>query len=315
MHKYGDIRNVVPSTIIADLQERTLRTIDELHETYFPQMTNREVMERYMHSKPSRFSRAVAYRVFTQETINALVPHLTDAALGFWGDKKFTFYPVFYVRYSLADAGGTHLLDSQPHYDRSFDCYAYSFWVPLVDSNVETGGICLFPDEDLVHEFVQENGNNRFDFMGYMKNADTLDPMIRDKAVTFALSAGDVVTFDSDLLHGATRPTTKPRFSFDVRLLSLDDQKPNCCAPDLIKLFNQHVDCSNAMNLLTLGDPIGAQAIIDTLDINAMPEAMQKTLHDVRASQDLPPSEDLFEGSPWRTEYTWFQKYQEHLSH
>jgi hypothetical protein len=314
MHKYGEIKNVIPKDVIFQLRTRTLDIIEALRIAYFPDLDTDEVMARYMHSKPSRFSRAVAYRLFDKTTIDTLLPHLKNAARSFWGEKTFTFYPVFYVRYSPASLGGNHFLDSQPHYDRSFQCFAYSFWIPLEQSNESTGGICLFTDEDLVSAFVQDSGKNSYDFLSYKDNSEKLDPLLRDKSITFTLDEGDVVTFDSDLLHGATRPISKARFSFDVRLICLDDQEPGSCAPDLINTFNAHVDVSNAMNLMSLGDPLGANAVVSNLDFDTLPQVMKKTLSDLKATSDLPSPNDLFDASPWYTEYAWFKRYQAAIS-
>jgi len=307
MQKFSAIRNVIPQATINNLHDRTLAIVEDLRTTYFPDLSDQDVLENYMHSKPSRFSRAVALRLMDSQTIAVIQPDLTSAANGFWGEKDYVFYPVFYVRLSPCHTPGTHLLDSQPHYDKSFGCYAYSFWMPLQTSNEETGGICLYPDEDVAREYVRRNENNRNDFLSYRDNSADLDQPLRGNAKVFSLEPGDVVTFDSDMLHGATRPGTRNRISFDVRLLSLAEQPEDSCPSRLINLFNSHIDLSNALNLMSLGDPDGAAMALQKVDEAALPDQMASVLTAFRARTNFPNPKDLFDASPWQSEYAWFQ--------
>jgi hypothetical protein len=310
MQKYSALKNVLPNALINELHDKAMQTTETLRLTYFPEMSMRETLEKYKHSTPSRFSRAVAYRMMDSETIRTLKPLIEVAASSFWGQKEYLFYPVYYVRLSPGRSSGSHLLDSQPHYDKSFGCHAYSFWIPLQVSNRETGGICLYPDTDVAAEYVRRNENNRNDFNSYRENSAELDPVLQDNATTYDLEPGDVVTFDSDMLHGATRPGTKDRISFDIRLLSLSEQPKEACSPDLITLFNEHIDVSNALNLMALGDKMGARDILAKMDQDDLPQDIRDILQTFSSRTDLPSPDNLFEISPWQSEYAWYHALQ-----
>jgi hypothetical protein len=81
--------------------------------------------------------------------------------------------------------------------------------------------------------------------------------------------AGDILTFDSNLLHGATKPKTRRRMSFDFRLAPAASVA--AAPPSVRRIFdavNQNLSLSNARNLARLGDKPGAERIFRRLGLN-----------------------------------------------
>ena len=77
----------------------------------------------------------------------------------------FFIHPLFYCRlsdpkYKNENSNTSHFLDSQPHYDRSFNLEAFTFWLALEEINKETGGLCFFEiDENIknITEWTKEH--------------------------------------------------------------------------------------------------------------------------------------------------------------
>jgi len=101
----------------------------------------------------------------------------------------------------------TPLFASQPHFDRTFGAYAYSFWIPLDDCQSLTG----FPD--WVQHFLRANKINSM--QDYLDQHAAVDAMLGDMVETQDMKRGDVMTFDSTELHAALQGR---RMSIDVRL-------------------------------------------------------------------------------------------------
>lgn len=306
---YGKISRVIPKDLVRKIRARTLETLAEIRADYFPGMDDETFYGEYRQSLPSKLSRAVAYRAITRELTDELVPYLRLAASAWWGAAEYTLFPVFYVRVSSPSNAGSHLLDSQPHYDRTFNAHAYTFWIPLEDVDRESGGICLFPDPELENIFIDhDEAKNRYDYEGYKKNHAAIDPLIQGRFEFYDLEPGDVVTFDSNVLHGATRPISRRRLSLDVRLIQIEEQDDNNSILRLLSLFQEYHDASNALNLYELGDGIGAKRILVKKGIQErLPNSMMDALN-VFSSQSGFSSRKLLEASPWHAEYSWFNK-------
>ena len=60
---------------------------------------------------------------------------------------------------------------------------------------------------------------NRHNYDGYLDNIEKLDDMLRQGVNVPYADIGDVLSFDWQVLHGATRPLKKRRLSFDFRLV------------------------------------------------------------------------------------------------
>ncbi len=238
------LEHVLPPTVVFDMRERAVRILDELRDEYFP---GRDIAEVYGQSVPTRLSRIAAYRFLDKLTRDDLMEFLVPAACEFWGPGEYQFYPAFYLR--LTPAASAPFYSSQPHYDRTFNASAYSFWIPLVEINEETGGLCLY--EDWVGHYIEQELKqgrcNTYD--DYLEHHETIDAMTQDSIVTEAMSPGDVFTFDSDVLHGAT---AGQRLSLDVRLFLASDNEGNKVC-DLVDALEANHDAMRRVNLERLG--------------------------------------------------------------
>jgi hypothetical protein len=64
---------------------------------------------------------------------------------------EYLVHPIFYTRISRPGIFQSNqrrmaLLDTQPHFDRSFNVEAFSFWLAMDDADNTTGGLCFFSE-------------------------------------------------------------------------------------------------------------------------------------------------------------------------
>jgi len=241
--------------------------------------------------------KAAAYRFAKPDVMNKLFTAAVQA-LGYCADD-FLIHPVFYLRQSKprGESPNGALLDSQPHYDRSFGAHAESFWLALEDANRETGGLCFFcgPAEELFK--IEWGESNRFNYDGYVLNSKAIDPLIKDHIIHPSLPAGFAYHFDSDTLHAATKPESAARLSFDFRIVrksvvsTLDERSKL-----IIYKFNDNIALSNAKNLKILGDDLGVADLVNYFDL------------DREEIKNIPSQFSItkpFGKVAWRSEYSW----------
>jgi hypothetical protein len=160
------------------------------------------------------------------------------------------------------------LLESQPHYDRTFGLYQHTFGMAINEIDLESGGTCFFEDSPQVRElFAVEWGNiNQYNYTKYIEDSTRIDELIQSSIVYGDLKAGQAYWFDSSVLHGGVRPTSRIRMSLDFRLVP-DDKNNAEFLPmgGIVRLFNDHRDLCNSMNLLILGDVEGAVELTPNL--------------------------------------------------
>lgn len=265
------IRKAVSVDRTGELCARAESVLDGIKRDYFTDTPTSTFQECHL-GHTSLVMKIAAYRFLTHELFVELRDAVRPAAQRLYGIDELVFHPIFYLRVSYpgvaySDLHASAFMDSQPHFDRSFGLDAYSFWVALDDVDEESGGLASFNGGN-VEELFWSNGRNRYDYERYLQAAGELDPLLQETAETYSIDAGDVLTFDSDALHGATKPRSRRRLSFDFRLTT--PSEVGAATPQtqhIFEQFNENVTLSNAMNLHWIGDTFGAKRILDGLGI------------------------------------------------
>jgi hypothetical protein len=243
MNAMTHIKNAIPADFVTELRDRAEATLREVHQDYFPQKSFGAFrMEHLGHE--SLVMKLVAYRFFTMDIANRL-----RALVG----PEMLIHPVFYLRFSYPDIHYSEkqraaFLDSQPHYDTSYGLDAQTFWLALDDVDEETGGLCSFSTQE-IHDHFPSGETNRYNLDRYWDAAADLDPMLRLGTVAPAIAAGDILTFDSSMLHGATKPITRKRISLDFRLIPQDTFIIDRGVRRIFDAVNEDLDGCNRRNI------------------------------------------------------------------
>jgi hypothetical protein len=296
-----------------ELHDRALSCLHQLHQDYLPEKSFEDFFRDHM-GHTSLFAKLLAYRFFTTDIFYQLKASLERQVENIYGPGTLLLHPIFYLRFSFHGESAPikyrkAFLDTQPHYDRAFNLYAFSFWTALVDIDAETGGLCSFEGPE-VFELFRHDQKNRYNLDLYVENAATLDPILQPACVQPPLKAGSMFTFDSNVLHGATKSQSpsKYRLSLDFRLIwTQEAAKGTDHVQQLIQLFNQSPSYCNANNLLYLGDFIGASR---QLKLAAEERKNEKLEHLSDCLALLPPSPHLKTPNlqmKWQDEYVWFK--------
>jgi len=300
--------SVFPQTLIMELRDRAIANMDSIRDDYFPGGDFGTFRREHL-GHTSLVMKMAAFRFASGDVLRALKSHL-ELKLVDPGrqDDVLLLHPIFYLRFSWPEISYSELhakafLDSQPHYDRAFGLNAFSFWTPLEAASDATGGICYFEDAAVTEEFPFGK-SNKHNYDTYLAAAPQLDPLLRRTAKAPAMAVGDVFTFDHTVLHGATKPKTARRVSFDFRLCWASElAKVAPWVQSLVMEFNRAPDLCNARNLLLIGDNVGASRILKSLADEGKALAL---VADTLAQ--LPPAPDLLRqhaAMEWQREYAW----------
>ncbi len=281
----------------------------EIWQEYFSGESYSSYTSKYFFGD-SPVTRAIAYRImdaakyreFARRTKNFLIG-MNDANL-LKEEDELLCHPIFYIRKLDSSVYKTPALqksffESQPHFDRTFDVYAYTVWIALRDITSETGGICWFddPDDELVKYKSRWGEKNVLGFSNYMENYAEIDADFASKIVMKNFHAGHCLLFDSNLLHGGTKPVGNSiRLSFDMRFIPLKKESRSKLPKEIMD-FQQNIDLWSALNLLALGDSVGAE--IKVKDVRKIAKSVNlKVKKPALIDQPL-------EKVHWSTEYSW----------
>jgi len=253
------------------LDHKLEAVVTQIHQDYFPDMDYDNFWESCVFHE-STVMKIAAYRFANSVLIDNLKQKVVRVVDSLYTENNlvsnYLFHPIFYTRLtkpaglsSQPDLNKSPFLDSQPHFDRSFNVYAYSFWLALREADQESGGLCFFDsNSEVQNEFLISWGEkNRYNYSTYVDASEKLDPIIRDHIIHPCLMAGEAYLFDSNCLHAATKSKSKIRASFDFRVMpdslfcELDER-----GKKIFQLVNNDLNFSNAMNLIILGDIKGA---------------------------------------------------------
>lgn len=256
------------------LRSRAEAMVLNIKDDYFSSLTE-DVFRREHLGNTSLVMKIAAYRFANEATMSLLRARLKPIAEELYSETELMLHPIFYLRIGYpgndySDLYRDAFLDSQPHYDRAFGVDAYSFWIALGDIDDESGGLAEFSSPETDAHFALNDGRNRYNYDLYLDNASKIDEILRSSCRAPCAKAGDVLTFDSSVLHGATKPKSKKRISFDFRLAS---RKAIEATSDEVRAmfdaYNHSIDLCNAYNLKFVGDDLGAKRISQTVVQNS----------------------------------------------
>jgi len=180
--------------------------------------------------------------------------------------------PLFYLRISepglyLNKHHEEALLDTAPHYDRSKIYDFTSIWIPLYDTNSDTGTMCIFPGLKSIREFRKTDGTNIYSLGSYLDNYKIVDHILKDWMAEISCPAGHFLYLGPDVLHGASKSRKKTRVSLNYHVLRMTNRLDSGIegSNDVeyiaasIFYFYPHHFC--AIMLATYGDVRGASKI------------------------------------------------------
>ena len=309
MNEVIHLKSVVPGDVIALLRNRAEATLRGIYEDYFEDKSFDEFIRDHL-GHTSVVMKIANYRFTTGDMFLQLKDCLQPHAERVFGVSELLIHPISYLRFSFpgiyySDEHKVAFLDSQPHYDRSYGIEAFTFWLALDDIDDESGGLCSFSGPETLEYFPLE-GQNRFSYKGYWDAAKDIDPMIRRETITYPVRPGDVLTFDSTVLHGGTKPRTRRRVSFDFRLVPVANLKE---APaSVLRIFdevNTRLDLCNANNLILIGDFIGASRILDQRESGTSNRELMAVASALRCRPPDPSVVQEHAEMAWRNEYGW----------
>ena len=154
-----------------------------------------------------------------------------------------------------------------------------------------------------------KGSSNKYNYKSYIKAAPKIDKCLRRGVKRHNLKVGDVLTWDSTLLHGATRPRRNVRMSIDLRLVS--PSKLRGFPKNIKKIFqevNESFELTRAQNLMVIGDFIGAAPILELISQKTKNKALSKIAEVLRV---CPPRSAIFKKNSkfhWTDEYRWIME-------
>src|SRR5688572_16917060 len=129
--RWRTLPDVLTATYVKELHDRASECLNQLRQDYLPQLSMEEFFRDYM-GHTSLYAKLLAYRFFTTDIFKHLQASLKDRVALYHGAGELLFHPIFYLRFSYPGEMypvkyRESFLGSQPHYDRSYSLYAFSF--------------------------------------------------------------------------------------------------------------------------------------------------------------------------------------------
>ena len=291
------------------LTDEVNKNCHEIWKEYFSHEDYNEFLAKYLFGD-SPVQRALAYRVMSQDLYHQLAKRVFEQVkllnIKAEGEEieELLCHPIFYIRKLTKDVyhrveTQKSLFESQPHFDRTFDTYAFTVWIALTEVNEKTGGVCWFEDPtNKIEKYKSSWGEkNVLGFTNYIQNFQEIDRDFIKTVKTRSISSGQCYLFDSNMLHGGTKPTeNRERISFDMRFVPVTKKNKTSIKRE-IRDFQRNIDNWSALNLLTLGDQSAATSKAENVEELEKQHSLPRV--------DKKPFEKPFDKVHWSTEYSW----------
>jgi hypothetical protein len=277
---------------------------------YFPDLSEEDFGSNFIYHE-SVLMKAIAYRWANSERLKFLAARAAGILSGHnavleVNSTEFYIHPIFYLRESKSSHARDErtrnvFLDSQPHYDRSFGVFAFTFWVALRAASTKTGGLAFFEDTPSINDHFKTTWGekNNYNYEKYVNYHEILDPILMEHVIDPNIKAGQAYLFHSNILHGATKPISATRQSFDFRIIHRDDLKRASSADrELILRFNDDIDLSHCYGLVAMGDQVGVDRH------PKRPKLAQDLLRRLERVDDIRVARQTLR---WQLEYAWFR--------
>ena len=203
--------------LIEILKKKIFINYNELISDYSKKFEKKTIKKSFL--KQRLFARLLAYRSIQPETILPIVNFLEKKY-----KKKLYLAPFFYIRYCYPNeyfikGHKDSALYTEPHYDKyTFNNKGLSFWIPLHKTTKQSGTLCYIKkNSEIAKEFPQE-GKNRYNIINYLKEFKEVDKKIKKNIKNVYCDFGNILSFDQNVLHGASRPIKKVRISLNFQI-------------------------------------------------------------------------------------------------
>ena len=305
------LKNLFPTKIINEVNEKLYKCEDQLFKD-FENISYSNFVE--LIQKESIAARILGYRFADSCSLNILIQSISKWLSENKTSGKYYFSPLIMTRICKPGVQifkNNAMLFTEPHYDKIENQYPFfGIWIPLEPVNEETGGLCWFDmPENIRLENFPLSGKN-LSLKQYSANYETIDPIVKPYLKTLDLLPGDVIIFDENCLHGATKPRNRPRRSINFQMIheSIVDKLTEI-EKQKIMAANSYLDICNLINLFYLGDVKFAEKNIkkyslDDISNNKIKHAV-KNIYSFIGDNSGFEFETLKKVIPWHQEYKW----------
>ena len=239
------LKVIMPNETLEKIRCLVESNLRSLHQDYFPALDFEAFLAKTSYPGAPWVeylsNRVLLHREFSDLITNDIV----DVATRYFGDKP-KYLNICGIRFSFpsSTSDGQSKVDNYAytplHLDNYDDMNTLSFWIPLDDVNVETGGL-MWTYEKRLAEFVR-NGvvPTSSEYHTSKSISEEYLSILKTNFEQVNLKKGDACVFGKTLLHGGAYSISKSRISADFRLLDPKSIVNDTYRPYVVDLANAH---------------------------------------------------------------------------
>ena len=312
LNKY---KNIFVESFLNKISQNLENEIQVLFDDYRFDMTYDEF--KFCIQKENILSRILSKRICDSEVLEQLITNINVLINQKIHKESYLINPLIYLRvcrnndsFIVKDAK----FYTEPHYDRAANesIKFFSVWVPLESTSDETGTLLYFELERELREkyFPYNSEKNTLNMIKYFENYEMFDTILNQKEINVYCDKGDIILFNENCLHGASKPKKINRKSINFTIFN-GDMLDNDDVTNFEKnklLLSSNIDIINYIDLISLGDQIGADRIKETKNL---PENLIEVF--LPYVEDNPPINraEYNVNLHWTKELSWLKKYSE----
>ncbi len=218
------IKNVTTQQKVDAARKIVTTELHDIHQCYYKKLPYEKFLrdKLYPGSKDMLILEArCIYRgiieiLVTKKLVLALKDHLGEVA--FFGRTSTQFVRVAFPKMkSNGFVSFDNVVNTPLHYDNYHNVDTRTTWIPLQDTNKETGSLCFTDNDELVRLSGEGIGPQEFHSSQQTKWGPHYVELLRNEVREMYCTVGDAIIFEKSNLHGATYPRTQPRISVDLR--------------------------------------------------------------------------------------------------